>query len=194
MSLRMQLKRIVIMMIIEYVVPNHLWKCSHLFLYMHEKQIPKYKSPRICMKCPHTSHVEVDQFLNSQHAWPCWDMGSQRKSFSNSQTDSQMYTFPDQMNWQFVQILMDSQFHSKLRVLDTGDTSLFFVLYFLFFIFCSGSRENLLGIVSRLLFFCFTPSVSGTQNKRPKTHHNHPRHPFNTKIYSECKAQNRRIL
>ena len=28
----------------------------------------------ICMKCPHTSHVEVDQFLNFQHAWVCWDM------------------------------------------------------------------------------------------------------------------------
>ena len=42
-----------------------------------------------------------------------------------------MYTFPDQMNWQFVQILMDSKFQSKLRVLDTNDvkqkTSLFSV-------------------------------------------------------------------
>ena len=133
MSLRMQLKRMVIMMIIEYVVPNHLWKCSHLFLYMHEKQIPKCKSPRICMKCPHTSHVEVDQFLNSQHAWSCWWSCwwscCQRNSFWNSQTDSQMCTFPDQMNWQFVQILMDSKFHSKLRVLDPDDvkTSLFSV-------------------------------------------------------------------
>ena len=26
----------------------------------------------ICMKCPHTSHVEGDQFLNSQNAWACW--------------------------------------------------------------------------------------------------------------------------
>ena len=42
-----------------------------------------------------------------------------------------MYTFPDQMNWQFVQVLMDSKFHWKLRVLDTDDgkqkTSLFSV-------------------------------------------------------------------
>ena len=30
-------------------------------------------------------------------------------------------TFSDQMNWQFVQILMNSRFHSKLRVLDTDD-------------------------------------------------------------------------
>ena len=31
--------------------------------------------------------------------------GCQRHSFINSQTDSQMFTFPDQMNRQFVQIL-----------------------------------------------------------------------------------------
>ena len=57
--------------------------------------------------------------------------GCQRHSFLNSQTGSQMYTFPDQMNWQFVQILMDSKFQSKLRVLETDDvkwkTSLFSV-------------------------------------------------------------------
>ena len=61
MSLRMQLRRIVIMMIIEYAVPslalNYYLKCSNLFVYMHEKQIPM-------QKC----HVEVDQFLNSQYA------------------------------------------------------------------------------------------------------------------------------
>ena len=47
----------------------------------------------------------------------------------NSQTDSQMYTFLDQVNWQFVQILMASKFESKLRALETDDikrkTSLF---------------------------------------------------------------------
>ena len=31
--------------------------------------------------------------------------GCQRNSFWNPQTDSQMYTFPDQMNWQFVRCL-----------------------------------------------------------------------------------------
>ena len=35
--------------------------------------------------------------------------------FLNSQTDSQMYTFPDQMNWQFVQILMDYKFQSAIH-------------------------------------------------------------------------------
>ena len=57
--------------------------------------------------------------------------GCQKHSFWNSQTDSQMYTFLDQMNWQFVQILMDSKFPSKLHVLDTDHikqkTSLFSV-------------------------------------------------------------------
>ena len=71
--------------------------------------------------------------------------GCHRHSFMNSQTDSQMYTFPDQMNWQFVQILMDSKFQSKLRVLDTDDvkqkTSLFSVqgksAWYVFLNFCS---------------------------------------------------------
>lgn len=44
---------------------------------------------------------------------------------------SQMHTFPDQMNWHFVQILMDSKFQSKFHALDTDDvaqkTSLFSV-------------------------------------------------------------------
>ena len=57
--------------------------------------------------------------------------GCQRNSFWNCQTDSQMYTFPDQMNWQFVQIVMGSTIPLKLRVLYTDDlkqkTSLFSV-------------------------------------------------------------------
>ena len=65
--------------------------------------------------------------------------------FLNSQTDSQIYTFPDQMIQQFVQILIDSKFQSKLRVLDTDDvkqkTSLFSVqgksAWFCFMVFCS---------------------------------------------------------
>ena len=74
------------------------------------------------MKCPHTSHVEGDQFVKTLLRHGC-----QRHSFWNSQPDSQMYTFPDQMNWQ----LMDSKFQSKLQVLDTDHikqkTSLFSV-------------------------------------------------------------------
>ena len=33
---------------------------------VHEKQI--LMQERICMKCPHTSNVEGDQYFNSQHA------------------------------------------------------------------------------------------------------------------------------
>ena len=108
-------------------------------------------------------------------------------SFLNSQTDSQMNgTFPDQMNWQFVLMLMNSKFQSKLRVLDKDDVRER-LLCFLF-------RENLLSIVSWFLFFCFMSSVSRTQNKCPNSHHSHPLHLFNTCIYRECKVQNGLIL
>ena len=39
--------------------------CVHAWELMQE---------RICMKCPHTSNVEGDQYFSSQHAWACWDM------------------------------------------------------------------------------------------------------------------------
>ena len=71
--------------------------------------------------------------------------------FLNSQTDSQIYTFPDQMIQQFVQILIDSKFQSKLRVLDTDDvkqkTSLFSVqgkyAWYCFMVFCSFVLRHL---------------------------------------------------
>ena len=102
--------------------------------------------------------------------------------FLNSQTDSQIYTFPDQMIQQFVQILIDSKFQSKLRVLDTDDvkqkTSLFSVqgksAWYVFMIFCS-------------FVYVIWP---GTQNKCPNSHHSHPVHLFNPWIYRECKVQN----
>ena len=59
--------------------------------------------------------------------------GCQRNSFWNSQTDSQMYTFPDQMNWQFVQVLMDSKFPLK-----TSCTGHRWRKAKDFFVFCSG--------------------------------------------------------
>ena len=142
MSLRMHLRRVVIMMIIEFAVPslalNYPCKKYQIiyegacftFICAHEKQMPMQEW--ICMKCPHTSHVEVDQFLNSQHAWACWDMVARRIVFEIPQTDSQMYIFPDQLNRQICPVLMDSKFHSKLRVLDTDDVKHYF------FVFCSG--------------------------------------------------------
>ena len=59
--------------------------------------------------------------------------GCQRNSFWNSQTDSQMYTFPDQMNWQFVQILVDS-----IIPLKTSCTGHRWRKAKDFFVFCSG--------------------------------------------------------
>ena len=59
------------------------------------------------------------------------------------ETGSQIYIFPNQMNWQFVQILMNSKFQSKLRVLDTDDV----------FVFCSG--KICLVCFHGFLFFCF---------------------------------------
>ena len=105
---------------------------------MHEKQI--LMKEWICMKCSHTSNVEGDHYFNSRST--CMSLlrhGCQRHSFLNSQTDSQMYTFPDQMRWQVVQIL------SKLRVLETDDVkqykSLFSVqgksAWYVFMVFCS---------------------------------------------------------
>ena len=117
-----------------------------------------------------------------QHAWACWDMVARGIVFLNSQTGSQMYTFPDQMNWQFVQILMDSKFQSKLRVLDTDDvkqkTSLFSV------------QGNLLGMFSWFVLLFYMSSVPVTQNKRPNSHHSQPVHLLNTWISRECKVQN----
>ena len=46
----------------------------------------------------------------------------------NSQSDSQMYTSPDQMNWQFVQILMGSKFQSK-RWCKVNDFFVFYLIH-----------------------------------------------------------------
>ena len=68
MSLRMQLRRIVIMMIIEYAVP------SLALNYPYKKYQIIYESVHIywCTCMRNNVHiqvyVEVDQFLNSQHA------------------------------------------------------------------------------------------------------------------------------
>ena len=101
----------------------------------------------------------------------------EKHSFLNSQTYSLMYTFIDQMNWQFVQTLMDSKFQVR------QNTSLFFV-----------QGKSGLVLFHGFLFFCFMSSVSGTQNKCPNSHHSHPLHPFITWIWRECKVQNGLIL
>ena len=126
-------------MIIEYAVPSLALNYHSKKYQIINESVHSYTCMRnklillqlwICMKCRHTSNVEGDQYVNTQHAWACWDMVARGIVFLNSQTDSQMYTFPDQKNSQFVQILMNSKFQSK-RVLGTDDvkqkTSLFSV-------------------------------------------------------------------
>ena len=142
-------------------------------MYMHEKQL--LMQEWICMKCPHRwSGFQFSTCMSLLRH------GCQRHSFLNSQTGSQMYTFPDQMNWQFVQILMDSKFQSKLRVLDTDDvkqkTSLFSVqgksAWYVFMV-CS--------FVLYVICACYTC---------PNSHHSQPVHLVNTWISRECKVQN----
>ena len=58
---------------------------------MHEKQI--LMQGWICMKCPHTSNVESDQYFNSQHAWACWDMVARGIVFKFPNWQSNVY-FP----------------------------------------------------------------------------------------------------
>ena len=100
----------------------------------------------ICVHAWETNtHARVNLYEMSTYK-SCWSwsvsqfstcMSLLRHGFRNSKTDSQMYTFPDQMNWQFVQILMDSKFHSKLRVLDTDYVKQNSWAKD-FFVFCSG--------------------------------------------------------
>ena len=113
--------------------------------------------------------------------------GCQRNSFWNSQTDSQMYTFPDQMNWQFVQILVDSKIPLK-----TSCTGHRWRKAKDFFVFCWGKIRLVLfqGCCSFVLH-CLCPVH---KIKSPNSHHNHPRHQFISWIYCECKAQNGLIL
>ena len=123
MSFRMQLRRIVFMMIIEYAVPSLAlnYPCT-------EYQIICQEFTVICVHAwEKNTYARVNLYGMSTYM-SCWSWsvsqfsacmtllrhGCERNSFWNSQTDSQMsaemYPFPDQMNWQFVQILM----HSKI--------------------------------------------------------------------------------
>ena len=87
-------------------------------------------------------------------------------------TDRQMYTFPDQRNWQFVQILMYSKFHSKLRVLDTDDVK---------------QKTSLFSVQGKSAWYCFKAVVL-------LFYVICVRYPSITWIDRECKAQNGLIL
>ena len=124
MSLRMQLRRIVFMMIIEYAVPslavNYPCKEYQIICEIVHRTF-------ICVHGWETNTPARVNFYEMSTYKSCWSWsvpqfstsmtllshGCQRNSFWNSQTDSQMYPFPDQMNWQFVQVLMDSKIPLK---------------------------------------------------------------------------------
>ena len=116
-------------------VPNHLWKCSQLFC-VHAWKTNTPARVNLYEMSPYKScwRWSVSQFL---HAWASWDM--EVISFWSSQTDSQMYTFPDQRNWHFVQ---KNGFQITVKTLCTGHR---WLNTNDLFIFCWG--KNLLGIV-----------------------------------------------
>ena len=148
---------------------------------MHEKQI--LMQEWICMKCPHKSNVEGDQYFNSRST--CMSLlrhGCQRHSF---------FKFPDwQSNVHFpwpneLTICADiNGFQIPVKTSCTGHRWCkekdFFVLY---------SGKICLVCFHGSLFFCFImSSVSFTQSKCPNSHHSHPVHLFNTWISRECKV------
>ena len=110
--------------------------------------------------------------------------GCQRHSFWYSQTESQMHTFPDQMNshW-FVPDIYGVQIPVKTscagqRWSKTKE----------FFVFCSG--EIVMVFVLLLSVICPLDNLKKCLN----SHHSYPLHPFITWIFRECKVQNGLIL
>ena len=91
-----------------------------------------------------------------------------------------MYTFHDQMNWQFVQVRA-SKLRSKPRVLDTDDVNQTISLF------------SVQGKICFVLFHGFCAFV--LRHLRPVQEVNaqtpsHPLQPFITRIYRERKVQN----
>ena len=86
---------------------------------------------------------------------------------------SQMHTFPDQMNWHFVQILMDSKFQSKFHALWWRSPKDFFVS-------CSGTICLVLYHSCCSFVLRHLSLLHKIQCKCLHSHHNHPRHPFIT--------------
>ena len=199
MSLRMQLRRIVFMMIIAYVVPSLALNYPRKEYQIICESVHNYLCTWMRNKYTCKSEFVWNVMSTSKSCW-CWSvsqfstcmtllrLGCQRKSFWNFQTDIVKCTlFLTKRIRQFVQVLMASKIPLKTSCTGHRRRKAKRLLCFLF-------SENLLGIVSRLLSFCFTSSLSSTQNKCLNFHHNHPCHPFITWIYCERKAQNGLIL
>ena len=136
-------------MITEYAVPS--WAPNHhckkyqliyesVFSYLCTCMRNKYS----CMKCPHTSNVEGDQYFNSQQAWACWDMVARGIVFKFPDWQSNIH-FPWPNELTICADINGSKFQSKLCVPDTDDvkqkTSLFSVqgksAWYVFMVLCS---------------------------------------------------------
>ena len=128
------------------------------------------------------THTGVNLYEMSTHkscwGWSVETIGYQRHSFWNSQTDIQMYTF---LNKWIDNLSRFDKFEFQIPV----KTSCIWQRW-------RKRKEFLHGIVSWLLFFCFTSSVPSTQKKWRNSHHSH--HVLSTHwlhgIYREYKVKN----
>ena len=137
-----------------------------IFVYMHEKQI--LMQEWICMKCPHKSNVEGDQYFNSRST--CMSLlrhGCQRHSF---------FKFPDwQSNVHFPwpnELTICADINGFQIPVKTSCTGHRWCEAKDFFVFCSG--KICLICFHGCLFFCFISYLC------PNSHHSHPVHLFNT--------------
>ena len=131
------------------VVYNHTWQ-----LIVHAWETNSHAR----VKCPHTtvtSHVEGDQFLNSQRAWGCWDMVARGTVFDIPRLKVKCtLSLTKWIHTDLSRIFMASKFQSKLRVLDKDDVKQ------------KNSLFSVQGKSSWFLFFCFPSSVSARQFKK----------------------------
>ena len=123
----------------------------------HEKQI--LMQEWICMKCPHTSNVEGDQYFNSRST--CMSLlrhGCQRHSF---------FKFPDwQSNVHFPwpnELTICADINGFQIPVKTSCTGHRWCKAKDFFVFCSG--KICLVCFHGFLILSFMSAVSGTQNK-----------------------------
>ena len=117
------------------------------------------------MKCPHTNHVEGDQFLNSQHAWACWDDWLPQSN-AHFPWPNELTFCPDINGFQ-IPVKISCTGHRWRSLKD-------------FFVFCSGTICLVLfhGCCSFVLRHLSL--LHKIQCKCLHSHHNHPRHPFIT--------------
>ena len=205
MSLRMQLRRIVKFKVI---LTHDYWICGTLV----STEFIRVKSTKLFLKeftviCVHVhawqtnTHPRVNLFemstYNSCWSWSvsqlstCMNLlrnGFQRNSWWNSQTDSQMHTFRDQINWNQLKFNWNQLKSLEIKSIEINcpDINGFQIPVKTS---CTEDTDDVKqktslfsyqGKSSWLLFFCFTSSVSNTQNKCPDSY--------------ECKVQNGLIL